>query len=224
MHNVSTYLKAVNSLNDNLNEHLNRTAAIERMGSFFEKEINQVATREQYINEVVANVDNTLKNTFEQLSESTKEGINELRNQSVTEQNALNTYFEEQRGELKKMLQAQHEALAARPEENEAFIKELRLSVEKQEAAMGRLYDTLKGLGGEIALSLQDSLRPVLQGVQQSKGDDRQDAATTDHVEQPESQAKSLANIPKIVIYLLSAIAFLLLVNIGISIFGYFFY
>ena len=101
LHNVSNYLNAVNELNENLNQHLTRTAAIERMGEFFEREINQVEAREQYINEVVANVDDTLRKTFNELSESTKESINKLRNQSVAEFDALNTYYREQREDLK---------------------------------------------------------------------------------------------------------------------------
>ena len=220
MSNVSTYLKAVNSLNDSLNEHLNRTAAIERMGSFFEKEINQVETREQYINEVVANVDNTLKNTFEQLSESTQEGINELRNSSVAELNALNEYFDEQREELKKMLQAQQEALASRPNENEVLIKELRLLTEKQESAFGQLQDTLKGLGDKITLSIQNSLK-VLSSPSLISNDkvEQQHTDVVENSEQQEIQKKSFANIPNITIYLLAAITFLLLVNMAINIF-----
>lgn len=224
MNNVSSYLNAVNSLNDNLNEHLNRTAAIERMGSFFEKEINQVETREQYINEVVANVDNTLKNTFEQLSESTQESINELRNSSVAEINALNDYFDEQREEFKKMLQTQQEALASQPAENEALIKEFRLSTEKQESASNKLHSAIKELGDEIAQSLQNSLK-ILPDIIQTPNDKTEhshsDAAVDN--EQAEQPKKSIASMPKVTIYLLAAIAFLLLVNIAINIWDNFF-
>ena len=219
MNSVSTYLKAVNSLNDNLNEHLTRTAAIEKMGAFFEKEINQVTAREQYINAVVANVDNTLKNTFEQLSESTQESINELRNTSVTELNALNEYFEEQRTEFKKILQAQQEALMTQPNANDALIQELHLSTEKQEMAMNKLQDTFKETGEKITQSIQDTLLSLPRKLQQS---DESSIGIIENKEQTDTPKKSSVAMPNIVIYILATIAFLLLVNIGINLFNSF--
>ena len=107
LHSVSGYLTAVNELNENLNEHLNRTAAIENMGAFFEREITQVSAREQYINEVVAKVDDTLRKTFEIITESTQEGITQLRNNSIAEFDALLKHYAEQKDEYAKMLQEQ---------------------------------------------------------------------------------------------------------------------
>ena len=219
MNSVSTYLKAVNSLNDSLNEHLTRTAAIEKMGVFFEKEINQVTAREQYINAVVANVDNTLKNTFEQLSESTQESINELRNTSVTELNALNEYFEEQRKELKKILQAQQEALTTQPDANDTLIQELHLSTEKQEKAMGKLQNTFKETGEKIAQSIQDALLSLPRKLQHS---DDIAIGSIENKEQADNPKNSSVTVPKITIYILATIAFLLLVNIGINLFNRF--
>ena len=219
MNSVSTYLKAVNSLNDSLNEHLTRTAAIEKMGVFFEKEINQVTAREQYINAVVANVDNTLKNTFEQLSESTQESINELRNTSVTELNALNEYFEEQRKELKKILQAQQEALTTQPDANDTLIQELHLSTEKQEKAMDKLQNTFKETGEKIAQSIQDALLSLPRKLQHS---DDIAISSIENKEQADNPKNSSVTVPKITIYILATIAFLLLVNIGINLFNRF--
>ena len=216
INSVSNYLKAVNSLNDSLNEHLTRTAAIEKMGAFFEKEINQVAAREQYINAVVANVDNTLKNTFEQLSESTQESINELRNSSVTELNALNEYFEEQRSELKKILQEQQEAIRTQPNINEVIIQELHSSAEKQELAMDKLQHTLEELGGKIVQNLQNSLLPV---SQESQSFNDSSISTIEDNEQTDKPQNSPVIVSKMAIYILATIAFLLLVNIGINVF-----
>ena len=112
LHSVSGYLHSVNELNSNINEHLNRTAAIENMGAFFEREINQVAAREQYINEVVAKVDDTLRKTFEKLAESTRESVTQLRNNSVSEFDALLKHYSEQKEEFARMLQEQREAVS----------------------------------------------------------------------------------------------------------------
>lgn len=127
MHSVSDYLNAVNSLNTNINEHLNRTAAIERMGAFFEQEINQVTTREKYINEVVANVDSTLKDTFNALSDSTKSGVTELRNNSAAEFDKVSQTLTAQQQEFKTALDTQREEFAqALRAEREAFVEYLR--------------------------------------------------------------------------------------------------
>lgn len=104
LHNVSGYLEAVNALNSNINEHLNRTAAIERMGAFFEREIEQVQSREQYINQVVANVDNTLRDTFNALKESTESGVRELKNSSATEFDTLKDTLTEEKHAFKESL------------------------------------------------------------------------------------------------------------------------
>lgn len=127
MHSVSDYLNAVNSLNTNINEHLNRTAAIERMGAFFEQEINQVTAREKYINDVVANVDNTLKETFNCLYDSTKSGVAELRNNSAAEFDKVSQTLTAQQQEFKNVLDAQRDEFAqALHVEREAFVEYLR--------------------------------------------------------------------------------------------------
>ncbi len=127
IHSVSDYLNAVNSLNTNINEHLNRTAAIEKMGTFFEQEINQVTAREKYINEVVANVDNTLKDTFNALSDSTKSGVAELRNNSAAEFEKVSQTLTAQQQEFKTALDTQREEFAqALCAEREAFVEYMR--------------------------------------------------------------------------------------------------
>ena len=127
MHSVSDYLNAVNSLNSNINEHLNRTAAIERMGAFFEREINQVSAREQYINEVVANVDNTLRDTFTALSDSTRDGVTELRNKSAAEFDKVTQTLSDQQQEFKTVLGTQRDQFVeALRTERESFVEYLK--------------------------------------------------------------------------------------------------
>ena len=127
LHNVSDYLTAVNNLNSNINEHLNRTAAIERMGAFFEREIEQVQTREHYINEVVANVDNTLRQTFESLSESTVRGVQHLRNESASQLDSATQTMVAQQQAFRDSLREQRDEFArALHSEEEAFLNYLR--------------------------------------------------------------------------------------------------
>lgn len=162
LHSVSGYLTAVNELNRNINEHLNRTAVIENMGAFFEREITQVASREQYINEVVAKVDDTLRKTFEIISESTKEGITQLRNNSVAEFDALLKHYAGQKEEFTKILQGQRDEFVSRFSESTDFMKEVHNlsdmkvvmkqlveSTEKQTSMLEQLVQGLKSQGAQ---------------------------------------------------------------------------
>lgn len=143
LHSVSGFLHSVNELNSNINEHLNRTAVIENMGIFFEREISQVAAREKYINEVVAKVDDTLRKTFEKLSESTKESVTQLRNNSVTEFDALLKHYSEQKEEFTRMLKEQREEFADRNTETTELMKEIR-NLADVKAAIGQLVESEK--------------------------------------------------------------------------------
>lgn len=170
LHNVSEYLTAVNSLNSNINEHLNRTAAIERMGAFFEREIEQVKSREQYINEVVANVDNTLRQTFDSLSESTAQGVQKLRNDSVSQFDSVSQTMAAQQQEFRESLRAQRDEFAqALRTEEEAFLTYLRgqkedLSSKSNEITelvkeIRSLADTKSSMNELVSVSRQQSAK-----------------------------------------------------------------
>ena len=136
LHNVSSYLNAVNSLTASLNTHLDRTAAIERMWAFFDSEIAQVSAREQYINQVVANVDDTLKKTFDSLSESTRQSMTELKVNSVAGFDEMFGLLKEQMQVFKTALSRQQqdmtETFQRRNEEFSAYLEEQKKSVSEQ--------------------------------------------------------------------------------------------
>ena len=157
LHNVSEYLTAVNELNGNINEHLNRTHAIEQMGEFFEREINQVQAREQYINQVVANVDNVLRRTVESLEESTRERITTLRNNSVSEFDALLQHYAQQKTEFERQLQEQREEFAARSEETITLMKEIK-NLAEVKSVMSQVLEATKNQTAAIEL-LANSLK-----------------------------------------------------------------
>lgn len=150
IHSVSDYLTAVNNLNSNINEHLNRTAAIEKMGAFFEQEINQVTAREKYINEVVANVDDTLKKTFEKLSESTESEVTALRNNSTQEFDKVSQTMVAQQQEFKSNLSTQMEEFAQTLQaEQSAFIeylKDQKNSLAAKSDEISQIVNEIRGL------------------------------------------------------------------------------
>lgn len=223
LHSVSDYLNAVNSLNSNINEHLNRTAAIERMGAFFEQEINQVTAREKYINEVVANVDNTLKDTFNALSDSTKTGVTELRNNSAAEFDKVSQTLTAQQQEFKTALSTQRDEFAeALRAEREAFVEYLKgqkdsLSAKSEEISqiverIRDLADTKTAMNSLLSASREQTGKlDELISLLGRRGRDHSGNSGGDHIIQPKFE------IPAFYKVAIGAIAGLMLLSVGIS-------
>lgn len=223
IHSVSDYLTAVNALNSNINEHLDRTAAIERMGAFFEQEINQVTAREKYINEVVANVDNTLKDTFNALSDSTKSGVTELRNNSAAEFDKVSQTLTAQQQEFKTALDTQREEFAqALRAEREAFVEYLRgqkdnLSAKSEEITqivdrIRDLAETKTAMNSLLSASREQTGKlEELISILGRRGRDSVAASGNTALVQPRIE------IPAIYKVAIGAIAALMLLSVGIS-------
>lgn len=207
LHNVSGYLVAVNELNGNINDHLNRTAAIEKMGAFFEREIEQVASREQYINEVVAKVDDTLRKTFEKLSESTKDGINELRNNSTAEFDAFIKQYSEQKEEFSKMLLAQREELFASYADMPDVIKEIR-NLAEVKSVMMQMLEANKEQSKLLDKVYNVLNRPIVP---------KQDAIRTET--EVNRITETQVQFPKVIIYMVGIITMVVLATFGIYVY-----
>jgi biopolymer transport protein ExbB/TolQ len=208
LHSVSDYLTRVNELNTNVNEHLNRTAAIERMGVFFEREIEQVSTRERYINEVVANVDNTLRKSFEAIAESTANSVSELRNNSIAEFDALLKHYENQKNEFSRMLQEQNEDMIKRNEDLTEFIREIR-SLADIKNTMSDLVESTKKQTS-ILEKIVDSLKHQKNVVH-----------SPNEVSSDNLEALKFPTFPKSIIIMMSIITFLVFIALGIYIYNF---
>lgn len=209
LHSVSDYLHTVNELNSNINEHLNRTAAIENMGAFFEREISQVATREQYINEVVAKVDDTLRKTFEKLSESTRESVIQLRNNSITEFDALLKHYSEQKEEFARMLQEQREEFAARNAGTTELMKEIHNLADIKDT-IGQLVESTKGQ------------TVILERLVNSLNNQHKDSCMADlsHVEEEKTVATQV--VPQNITYMVAIITLLSFMAFGLYVYNSF--
>ena len=204
LHNVSEYLTAVNELNGNINEHLNRTHAIEQMGEFFEREINQVQAREQYINQVVANVDNVLRRTVESLEESTRERITTLRNNSVSEFDALLQHYAQQKTEFERQLQEQREEFAARSEETITLMKEIK-NLAEVKSVMSQVLEATKNQTAAIE-RLASSLK------NQSNGSYAQTTVET-------TSFNPKIELPRSIVYMVAVITISAVASLGIYIY-----
>lgn len=123
---VNGYLDAVNSLNNNLNNHLDRTATIEKMGTFFEREIEQVKSREDYLRGVVGSIDSTLEQSFNQMVTSMNAYFEELRNRSTNEIDLIRGAYEQQQRAFVQKLQEQQNAISVKTEELNRLVQSLQ--------------------------------------------------------------------------------------------------
>lgn len=139
--NVNSYLNAVNSLNENLNNHLDRTAAIENMGTFFEKEMTQVQSREEYIKQVVGSVDSSLEKSFKQITESMGHYIETLKTQAATEAEMFKGTYEKQQADFVEKLKEQQSALSQRAADIEEIFKRMQ-DVLEMSGSIKSLADT----------------------------------------------------------------------------------
>lgn len=126
LNNVNGYLNAVNSLNTNLNNHLDRTAAIENMGAFFEKEVNQVQTREDYIKEVVESIDHCLEQSFGQMKTSMSDYMDALKTKTEQEMESIRNAYLKQNQDFVDKLNVQQDALCKKAEDMSKAVTELQ--------------------------------------------------------------------------------------------------
>lgn len=126
LNNINGYLNAVNSLNTNLNNHLDRTAAIENMGAFFEKEVNQVQAREDYIKEVVESIDHCLEQSFGQMKTSMSDYMDTLKMKTEQEMESIRDAYLKQNQDFVDKLNIQQDALCKKAEDVSKIVTELQ--------------------------------------------------------------------------------------------------
>lgn len=126
LNSVNGYLNAVNELNANLNSHLDRTAAIEKMGAFFESEITQVQSREKYIEDVVASVDRSLMQSFGQMQSSMSDYMTALKTRTEQEMETMKESYLKQNQEVVERIKSQQESLFQKTDELSKVVDELK--------------------------------------------------------------------------------------------------
>lgn len=126
---INGYVGKVDTLTEGLNEHLERTAMIEKMGEFFQAEIEQVDARKIAISTSVTDIDNNLKKVLDELKNSSESSMRALINSSTDHQEKLKKTLKEQEEELRTRLQSaiddQATLLKEKLKEADAFLTEL---------------------------------------------------------------------------------------------------
>lgn len=101
------YVQAVRELTSRLGEADERAKTWERMGQFFEKEINEIEKRKAFISEAVGNVDEKLESSFSQLGQLSKEKVDKIAEKIIDQNEKLDKAMYAQQilldGHLKQM-------------------------------------------------------------------------------------------------------------------------
>lgn len=137
LHSVTGYLEKVQTLSLEVNEHLNRTKAIEDMGVFFKDEIQQIDARKGAISRSVGAVDIALQIAISKMQESAEQQLNEFVKFSVIQhekisktvegqQEVLSSIVIEQQGKFSNAIDEQKTILQQRMEETSLLIEELK--------------------------------------------------------------------------------------------------
>lgn len=155
---TTEYLEHVQSLNENLELQSERTKVIEDVGVFFKQEVNEIESRKSQIALSVGKVDDYLRQSIENLKESTEKQLVELEKVSVKNHNVLL----EKSYEVEKIIQ-QLEQLPSIMESASRFEK----TVTKQNASIDRLAERIEQLAetkasGNIEVSFPKQERSIL--------------------------------------------------------------
>lgn len=145
LNNVEQYLEHVRALNDKLDQNEERTLAIVAMGEFFQKEIGVIKTRDQQIKEAVAYVDRTLKDSFNDLHQSSTDNLAQFKTDSGVMVNNLRDALKEQKTflddiskEISDYAKQQMKLLEVKSKEIDAISNDLK-SLSTTKEAMERI-------------------------------------------------------------------------------------
>lgn len=128
--NTESYLQQVRLLNEKLGEADERSKTIERLGLFFESEINAVNERKALINESVSDIDNNLRKAIQELRESAQREIL-----------SLGTAFGEQTETLKSAMAEQSQTVSRKMEE---LISSYPKLIEEREKSIDRITSSME--------------------------------------------------------------------------------
>lgn len=109
------YLTNVESLNNNLANHYDRTMMIENMGKFFMDEVQQIETRKAAISKSVGEIDLAMQKAFEELQQHNQDQYVALKNTTAKEHL-----------EFLKAVEEQQQALSLKLSETSQLLDELK--------------------------------------------------------------------------------------------------
>ena len=138
-----SYVRSVKELTAKLGEADERVKTWERMGQFFEKEINEIEKRKAFISEAVGNVDEKLESSFEQLGKLSKDKVDKMAEKIV-----------DQNEKLDKAMLMQQTLL-------ENKLKEMSDAIEKRNQRLSETFDYLDKIVKALPEQMSQSSREL---------------------------------------------------------------
>lgn len=146
------YLSSVDSLNNNLADHLDRTKLIENMANFFQDEVEQIAMRKSAISKAVEDIDLEVQKSIESLSKHTGNQYQELTDSTA-----------KQHLEFMKAVEAQQKALNSKLEETSIIVDELKNLVAVKDSLNTMVQvATIQNEKIDKLLSLEDGIESLV--------------------------------------------------------------
>ena len=171
--NTEGYLMQVQLLNNKLGEADERNKTIERLGQFFESEINAIRERKALLNESVSDIDNNLRKAISELKESAKLEILRL-NESFGEQTKLfKTAMVEQSQEIARQME---ELNASYPK----IVQEREESIDKLVNNMSDAIDEFKKIRQQDDRDRMDELISLVGRLYDKVGESSQQSIMVD--------------------------------------------
>ncbi len=141
IHDVTDYMNSINKLNETIDNQYERTKAIEKMGEFFQDEINQIDERKAYLKKTVGDIDDAVKTAIDKLGESANKHADIFIQNSVL----LHEKFNEVANKQSEMLQNSLKDTSALVKElqNLKDVKSTMSNVEKSAKEQNNKLDKL---------------------------------------------------------------------------------
>ena len=147
------YVEAVRELTSRLGEADERVKTWERMGQFFEKEINEIEKRKAFISEAVGNVDEKLESSFTKLGQMSKDKVDNIAEKII-----------DQNEKLDKAMSLQENLL-------ESKLKQMSDSIEERNRRLKETFDYLDKIVNALPEQMRQSsselanLSKIKQGI-----------------------------------------------------------
>ncbi len=146
------YLASIETLNNNLSDHLDRTKLIENMARFFQDEIQQITYRKSAISKAVEDIDLEVQKSLEGLSKHTGQ-----------QYRALTDSTSKQHLEFMKAVEEQQKALNHKLEETSIIVDELKNLVGVKES-LNKMVEvaTVQNEKMDKLLAFEESIKSLI--------------------------------------------------------------
>ncbi len=149
---TTDYLKAVRALNGKMDQHLERTRALETISDFYKKQMGEIELRGNAIKSVVTDVDEVIKKALADLKDHTQSGLEGLRVVYTRQQEVLARLADEQKDHIPDNLKKLDAMISLTPELMK--MPEVVAALSRNSKVQAKATDELANLVRELVSTL----------------------------------------------------------------------